>query len=72
MAGIAAEVLLARAADWGFDSILGRPGDGIRGGTEELRTNPEVRTLTGSQTCCPTVLRREHRACGLQGRLEHG
>jgi pyruvate dehydrogenase (quinone) len=41
MAAIAAEVLVARLADWGVDTVFGLPGDGINGIMEGLRRNAE-------------------------------
>src|SRR2546423_9526591 len=37
MGDIAAEVLIARLADWGVDTVFGLPGDGINGIMEGLR-----------------------------------
>src|SRR5205823_14773039 len=37
MAEIASEVLVARLADWGVDTVFGLPGDGINGIMEGLR-----------------------------------
>ena len=37
MSEIAAEVLIARLADWGVDTVFGLPGDGINGIMEGLR-----------------------------------
>jgi pyruvate dehydrogenase (quinone) len=41
MAAIAAEVLVARLADWGVDTVFGLPGDGINGIMEGLRRNSD-------------------------------
>ena len=41
MAAIAAEVLVARLADWGVDTVFGLPGDGINGIMEGLRRNAD-------------------------------
>ena len=38
---IAAEILIARLADWGVDTVFGLPGDGINGILEGLRRNAE-------------------------------
>ncbi|WP_433222593.1 thiamine pyrophosphate-dependent enzyme [Dactylosporangium sp. CS-047395] len=39
MGEIAAEVLIARLAEWGVDTVFGLPGDGINGIMEGLRRN---------------------------------
>jgi pyruvate dehydrogenase (quinone)/pyruvate oxidase len=39
MGDIAAEVLIARLAEWGVDTVFGLPGDGINGIMEGLRRN---------------------------------
>src|SRR5438094_36169 len=41
MAEIASEVLIARLADWGVDTVFGLPGDGINGIMEGLRRNAD-------------------------------
>src|SRR5256885_11319592 len=41
MGDIAAEVLVARLADWGVDTVFGLPGDGINGIMEGLRRNAD-------------------------------
>src|SRR3954467_14196577 len=41
MAEIASEVLVARLADWGVDTVFGLPGDGINGIMEGLRRNAD-------------------------------
>ncbi|HEX6498652.1 MAG TPA: thiamine pyrophosphate-dependent enzyme [Micromonosporaceae bacterium] len=41
MEKIASEVLIARLADWGVDTIFGIPGDGINGIMEGLRRNAD-------------------------------
>src|SRR5690242_5839928 len=41
MAAIASEVLVARLADWGVDTVFGLPGDGINGLMEGLRRNAD-------------------------------
>src|SRR5204863_3806901 len=41
MAEIAAEVLIARLAEWGADTVFGLPGDGINGIMEGLRRNAD-------------------------------
>src|SRR2546430_8901920 len=41
MAAIAAEVLVARLADWGVDTVFGLPGDGINGLMECLRRSAD-------------------------------
>src|SRR5438477_12848623 len=41
MAEIAAEVLIARLAQWGVDTVFGLPGDGINGLMEGLRRNAD-------------------------------
>jgi pyruvate dehydrogenase (quinone) len=41
MAAIASEVLVARLADWGVDTVFGLPGDGINGIMEGLRRNTD-------------------------------
>jgi pyruvate dehydrogenase (quinone)/pyruvate oxidase len=41
MSPIAAEVLVARLADWGVDTVFGMPGDGINGVMEGLRRNAD-------------------------------
>src|SRR5439155_3028010 len=41
MAEIASEVLIARLADWGVDTVFGIPGDGINGIMEGLRRNAD-------------------------------
>src|SRR5213082_3665064 len=41
MAAIAAEVLVARLAEWGVDTVFGLPGDGINGIMEGLRRNAD-------------------------------
>ncbi|MEN3303881.1 MAG: hypothetical protein V7603_83 [Micromonosporaceae bacterium] len=39
MAAIVSEVLIARLAEWGVDTVFGLPGDGINGIMEGLRRN---------------------------------
>src|SRR5256885_12588924 len=41
MGDIAAEVLIARLADWGVDTVFGLPGDGVNGIMEGLRRNAD-------------------------------
>src|SRR2546430_4211424 len=41
MGDIAAEVLIARLADWGVDTVFGLPGDGINGIMEGLRRHAD-------------------------------
>jgi pyruvate dehydrogenase (quinone) len=41
MAEITAQVLVARLADWGVDTVYGLPGDGINGIMEGLRRNAD-------------------------------
>src|SRR5215813_10514604 len=41
MARIASEVLIARLAEWGVDTVFGLPGDGINGIMEGLRRQSE-------------------------------
>src|SRR5436190_23717495 len=41
MAEIAAEVLIARLAEWGVDTVFGLPGDGVNGLMEGLRRNAD-------------------------------
>ncbi|HEY2793863.1 MAG TPA: thiamine pyrophosphate-binding protein, partial [Micromonosporaceae bacterium] len=41
MGQIAAEVMIARLADWGVDTVFGIPGDGINGIMEGLRRNTD-------------------------------
>src|ERR1051325_471327 len=41
MARITSEVLIARLADWGVDTVFGLPGDGINGIMEGLRRNAD-------------------------------
>src|SRR5690348_10888605 len=41
MADIASQVLIARLADWGVDTVFGLPGDGINGIMEGLRRNAD-------------------------------
>jgi pyruvate dehydrogenase (quinone) len=41
MAEIAAEVLIARLAEWGVDTVFGLPGDGINGIMEGLRRHSD-------------------------------
>ncbi|HEX2355493.1 MAG TPA: thiamine pyrophosphate-dependent enzyme [Micromonosporaceae bacterium] len=41
MAKIASEVLVARLASWGVDTVFGLPGDGINGIMEGLRRNAD-------------------------------
>ena len=41
MAEIASQVLIARLAEWGVDTVFGLPGDGINGIMEGLRRNAD-------------------------------
>jgi pyruvate dehydrogenase (quinone)/pyruvate oxidase len=41
MTAIVSEVLIARLADWGVDTVFGLPGDGINGIMEGLRRNQD-------------------------------
>src|SRR5690242_14043542 len=41
MEAITSEVLIARLADWGVDTVFGLPGDGINGIMEGLRRNAD-------------------------------
>src|SRR5213595_4310795 len=41
MAEIAAEVMIARLAEWGVDTVFGLPGDGINGIMEGLRRHAD-------------------------------
>ena len=41
MGQITAEVLIARLAEWGVDTVFGLPGDGINGIMEGLRRHSD-------------------------------
>src|SRR5919106_2089981 len=41
MAAMTSEVLIARLADWGVDTVFGLPGDGINGIMEGLRRHAD-------------------------------